>query len=85
MDAHRRVAGASGPGPEDRSRVRSLIDLRNAIAHGNPRQIDRLRDAGVRDTRTWASGQRPALNRLARALDRVAWDHLQQTSHQEPW
>lgn len=71
--------------PDDRGRVRALIDLRNAIAHGNQRQIDRLRGAGVPDTRTWAAGQRPALNRLARALDRVTWDHLHHTSHQEPW
>ncbi len=37
----------------DRAFYGDLIDLRNALAHGNQRQLDTLRGRGVADTVTW--------------------------------
>jgi hypothetical protein len=70
---------------DDRAAYEQLIDLRNAIAHGNQRQLDKLRYDHVLDTRNWAQTRRPALNRIARALDRLVWDHLSGVYGQDPW
>lgn len=78
-----RWAPSSGGG--DRAVYRNLIELRNALAHGNQGQLDRLRARGTSDSVTWARRSLPALNRTARALDRVVWDHLRQTSGRDPW
>ena len=70
---------------QDRLDFQNLIALRNALAHGNERQLIILRRKGILDTRTWASGRRPGLNRFARALDKVVWEHLRNTYNRDPW
>jgi hypothetical protein len=62
-----------------------LIELRNALAHGNQRQLERLRRRRVMDTITWARSRLPGLNRIAKALDRVVWDHVRDNFDVEPW
>lgn len=74
---------AAGRG--DQAFYQDLIELRNALAHGNERQLDRLRARHVADTVTWARARLPGLNRTARALDRVVWDHVMATFDTEPW
>lgn len=74
---------ASGRG--DQAYYQDLIELRNALAHGNQGQLDRLRARGVADTVTWARARLPGLDRTARALDRVVWDHVVATFGTEPW
>ncbi len=69
----------------DRAIHQDLIELRNALAHGNQGQLDRLRTRGVADTVTWARRTLPGLNRTARALDRTVWDHLRETFRSDPW
>jgi hypothetical protein len=69
----------------DRAVYQELIELRNALAHGNQDQLDRLRTRGVADTVTWARGSLPPLNRTARALDRAVWDHLREVFRRDPW
>lgn len=69
----------------DRASLAGLVELRNAIAHGNARQLVDLRERGIHDTRSWTTSRRPALTRIARALDQVVWDHLEQTFRRKPW
>jgi hypothetical protein len=69
----------------DQTSYQSLIELRNALAHGNQGQLDRLRARNVADTITWTRLRLPALNRTAQALDRLVWDHVMSTFGQEPW
>ena len=69
----------------DRAYYQELIQLRNALAHGNQRQVDSLRAKGVFDRVTWARERLPALNRTARALDRIVWDHLHSSFGGNPW
>lgn len=76
-------APAAGHG--DQAYYQDLIELRNALAHGNQGQLDRLRARGVADTVTWAGGRLPGLNRTARALDRLVWDHVLDIFKTEPW
>lgn len=72
-------------GPSDRAAYQRLIELRNALAHGNQGQVDRLRSQGTVDTVTWARRALPSLNRTARALDRVVWHHWRQIFGVDPW
>jgi hypothetical protein len=69
----------------DQAYYQDLIELRNALAHGNQGQLDRLRGRGIADTVTWARGRLAGLDRTARALDRVVWDHVVATFRTEPW
>lgn len=69
----------------DQAFYQELIELRNALAHGNQRQVDALRARGVFDRVTWARGRLAGLDRTARALDRVVWDHLRSTFGRSPW
>ena len=69
----------------DQAYYQDLIELRNALAHGNQRQVDGLRARGVFDRVTWARERLPSLNRTARALDRIVWDHLHSTFGGNPW
>lgn len=69
----------------DRAYYGDLIALRNALAHGNQGQVDALRRRNVTDTVTWARARLPGIDRTARAIDRVVWDHLHATFGQEPW
>jgi hypothetical protein len=69
----------------DRAYYSDLIELRNALAHGNQGQLNRLRLRGVRDTVTWARKRLPGVDRFACALDRAVWDHLRETFGTEPW
>lgn len=75
-----RHAGGSDP-----ARYEALMQLRNALAHGNQQQVAQLRRQGTSDTITWARQQLPVLNRAARALDRVLWEHLAQRTGVSPW
>ena len=72
-------------GRGDRAFYGDLIELRNCLAHGNQVQLDRLRASGTLDTVSWARARLPGLNRTARALDRVMWDHLHGTFLLDPW
>jgi hypothetical protein len=69
----------------DQAKLDSLLRLRNALAHGNQTQLDRIRGEGIRDTRSWASRCVPALDRITSALDRVVWDHLRNQFGDDPW
>lgn len=69
----------------DRTRYEQLIQMRNALAHGNQQQVLLLRSDGVRDTVAWARGSLPALDRLARALDHVVWDDMRARFGADPW
>jgi hypothetical protein len=69
----------------DQAHYQDLVELRNALAHGNQGQLDRLRRQGVADTVTWTRSRLAGLDRTARALDRTMWDHLAETFGTEPW
>jgi len=69
----------------DQAFYQDLIELRNALGHGNQQQVDRLRARGVFDRVTWARARLPGLDRTARALDRIVWDHLHRTFGGNPW
>lgn len=69
----------------DQAYYQDLIELRNALAHGNQRQVEGLSTQGVFDRVTWARERLPGLNRTARALDRIVWDHLHSTFGGNPW
>lgn len=73
------------PGGSDKDTYAAIIGLRNALAHGNQRQLGLLRRRGVSDTVSWTRSRLPSLNRIARGLDRVVWDHLRHTFGLEPW
>jgi hypothetical protein len=75
----------SGERRGDRTGYEDLLALRNGLAHGNTRQLDRLRKSDVTDTLTWTRQQLPVLDRLARALDGIVWDHLVDVLEGEPW
>lgn len=80
---NRRWAPRTGRG--DQSYYQDLIEIRNALAHGNQGQLDRLRARRVADTVTWARARLPGMDRTARALDRIVWDHVVATFKTEPW
>ena len=69
----------------DHAFYQDLIELRNALAHGNQQQLDRLRSRDVLDTVSWARDRLPGLDRTARALDRAVWDHLCSAFGRNPW
>ena len=72
-------------GGTDVARFNALVGLRNALAHGNQRQVDEHRRQGHADTVSWARQQLPVLNRAARGLDRILWDHLRTKTGSHPW
>lgn len=69
----------------DQAYYQDLIELRNALAHGNQGQLDTLRRRGVADTVSWSRARLPGLRRIARSLDRVVWEHLHSTFGVDPW
>ncbi len=69
----------------DSSRFQKIFELRNAIAHGNEKELDDLRARDAKDTVTWARDRLPVLNRVARALDHTVWDHLVSVTGTDPW
>lgn len=69
----------------DSASYQDLIELRNCLAHGNSTQLEALRERGVPDTVTWARQRLPGLDRTARALDRLVWDHLRTSFKVDPW
>lgn len=77
--------GSSTAWRGDQTFYQDLIELRNALAHGNQQQLDRLRSRGVLDTMSWARSRLPGLDRTARALDHVVWDHLHSAFGRNPW
>ena len=74
---------ANGGG--DPKRFSNLLALRNALAHGNQDQVDEHRRQGHADTISWARQQIPVLNRAARGLDRIMWEHLKARTGAVPW
>lgn len=80
-----KMATSGAHGHTDSSMYRDLMALRNALAHGNQRQLDQLRNRGIADTVTWTRSRLPGLNRIARAVDQAVWDHLTSTFETEPW
>lgn len=74
------------PGGTDAGTFDVLIQLRNALGHGNESELKKLVDNGrAKDNVSWARQRIPVLNRYARALDRLVWDHLSKTTGKEPW
>jgi hypothetical protein len=73
------------PGGTDKETYEILIKMRNSLAHGNQGELDILRGQGLSDTVSWTRQRLPSLNRIARALDHVVWDHLKQLFGLEPW
>lgn len=69
----------------DKPRLQQLIELRNALAHGNETDLRRLRAQGVVATISWTRSQLPALHRFAAALDKLVWDNLRQATGVNPW
>jgi hypothetical protein len=78
-------ASPKGGGDGDGTRQKALVDLRNALAHGNQGEVDGLRASGVEDTIVWARDCLPGLDRTAHALDQAVWDHMVSIFDQEPW
>ena len=72
-------------GGTDPARLNALISLRNALAHGNQRQVDEQRRQGHPDNLSWARSQLPVLNRAAKAIDHVVWEHLRSSTGVDPW
>ena len=71
---------------KDSTTFDTLLQLRNAVGHGNELALRSLINSGeAQDTVSWARGKRPVLNRYARALDRIVWDHLLESTGSEPW
>ena len=54
----------------DRTGFLELFRLRNALAHGNDRELERLSAEGVVDTVNWTHSRVAVLNRVAQSLDR---------------
>ena len=69
----------------DRTGFLELFRLRNALAHGNDRELERLSAEGVVDTVNWTHSRVAVLNRVAQSLDRLVWDHLATLIDQDPW
>lgn len=70
----------------DSGRFDKLVQLRNALGHGNDAELRSLLASGaVKDTVTWARSCLPLLNRYVRALDLLVWDHLVNVTGKEPW
>jgi hypothetical protein len=69
----------------DQAFYQDLIELRNALAHGNQQQLDQLRARQVLDTVSWTRARLPGLDRTAQALDRIVWDHLHGVFGRDPW
>lgn len=69
----------------DKENFENIVKLRNALAHGDQGQLDLLRARGLSDTVSWTRARLPALNRIARALDHIVWDHLRRLFGKEPW
>ena len=72
-------------GGQDPSNYRALLEVRNAIAHGNRVQLEEHRRQRHPDTMTWGRSQLPMLNRAARGFDRIVWEHLSATTGTRPW
>ena len=71
----------------DLARLEAIVDLRNAISHGDELSIDRdeSRSGATVNIRSYRRN-RAALNRLATTLDRVVAQELAQLlSVDEPW
>ena len=74
------------PGGTDAGTFHALIEIRNALGHGNETQLDRLiRSGRARDSVSWARSRLPVLNRYASALDHIVWDYLAKTTGRDPW
>jgi len=71
--------------PGDVTEFDRLVKLRNVLAHGNAAELRALRASGIEDTVTWARRRLAVLNRVARALDHLVWDHLVVTTGGNPW
>lgn len=74
------------PGPVWRETLGTLVDARNAIAHGDQERLDALRARGHRVRRETIEGWRGYLDALAPAMDAaVAKHHASLFSVARPW
>jgi hypothetical protein len=69
----------------DKPHLQQLVELRNALAHGNEHDLRRLRSQGMVDTVTWTRSRLPVLHRFAAALDKLVWNNLRQATGVNPW
>jgi len=56
--------------------LKELVELRNAVAHGDEGKLLILSRSGLRPTIGYSKTNYGVLNRVARALDEVVWDRL---------
>ncbi len=56
--------------------LRDVVELRNALAHDDRGKLLDLSQRGARPTIGYVTAAHACLDRYARALDRVVWDHL---------
>jgi hypothetical protein len=69
----------------DVARLQQLVELRNAVAHDDQDKLRSLSRSGTRATKLFVIGSRACLGRIAKALDRVVWDHLLASFSTDPW
>ena len=69
----------------DSNELPLVFNLRNALAHGNEAELRTLRSSQVQDTVAWARRRLPVLNRVAKSLDHLVWDHLHTMIGTDPW
>jgi hypothetical protein len=85
IDISSRNPSWTSPGTDCAS-FSALIELRNALGHGNETQLQSLIASGrANDSGSWARNRLPVLNRYARALDHIVWDYLETTTGTDPW
>lgn len=56
--------------------LKTLVEMRNALAHDDQEKLLALSKSGVRPTLGYVRSSQVVLTRHARALDHVVWDHL---------
>jgi len=56
--------------------LKELVQLRNALTHGDQDRLRRLAQRGIRPTIGYVDAAHACLDRYAGALDEIFWDHL---------
>jgi hypothetical protein len=79
------MVGLSGADDVARAMLIRGITEGRMIDRGNADLHDELRRRGVADTVSWARSRLPGLDRTARALDRIVWEHFHDTFRSDPW
>lgn len=84
-DLERRLKATVPHWPAVERQLRLLLDLRNAVAHGDERGRVRVRRRGAVATLAWVGRTRSHLDTVANAIDHLLWDQLERTFGREPW